>query len=101
MAKTKKKYRKSKPFRVSIGVVAGLMPGVSNAFSALQLYGIDGMGTQISRDYLGYDPKSGAWHLFLMKGGALPLFLGGLISKLATKSGLNRIISNAIPFIKI
>lgn len=102
MARAKAKRRKRRGFTLPVAVVAGFLPGATNAWSALQSYGANGMATQLSRDYLGYDPKSQKWYSQLMWGGAWPLLIGLVVHKGASMLGVNRALANAgIPILRI
>ena len=101
MAK-KKKHRKRAGFTLSVSLMAGLLPGVSNAWTALNTGGIRGLGVQVSRDYLGYDPVSQRFYAPLMMGGTGPLLIGVLGHWVAAKFGINRMLANAkIPVLRL
>lgn len=98
----KRKTRRKKGFTLPIAVLAGFVPGVANAFDAMQTYGVKGMGVQVSRDYLGFDPQTNKWYPGLMWGGTFPLILGIVVHKVASVFGVNRALGRAnIPFIRI
>lgn len=102
MARTKKKHRRRGGFKVSIAIVAGLLPGVSRLLYHTQAGGIQGLSTEAARIYTGYDPASGRWIPSLMWYGFLPLTLGVVIHKVASKLGINRALGQAgIPFIRV
>lgn len=101
MAKKRATHKRRQKFTLSIGIVAGLMPGLSNAFSALNHYGFNGMGVQVSRDFLGYDPQSKRWLPSLMMGGLGPLAIGMIVHKAASILGVNRMLARVIPILRI
>lgn len=101
-ARTKARTRRRAKFTLPVAVIAGFLPGVSSALTALQTYGFNGLSVQVSRDYLGYDPQSKGWYPRLMWGGTAPLAIGLIVHKVASMLGVNRALGRAgIPFIRI
>lgn len=106
----KKKSHRRHGFTVPVSVVAGFTPGLARLvthFSNPSLHGaangIEAVGIEASRIYLGYDPRDGSWNGALMMLGIMPLVLGGLVHKfIGGTLGVNRMIARAgIPVIRL
>jgi hypothetical protein len=90
-----------KSFSLSLGIVAGLMPGVSQLWAAKN-YGLGQVARVASRDYIGYDPDTGHFNGSFLRYGAYPLLIGVIAHFLASKLGINRALGRAgIPVIRI
>jgi hypothetical protein len=101
MAK-KTKHRRKKSFTIPIAVVAGLAPGLTSAWNALNTGGPQGLSVNLQRNYLGYDPVSRRFWSPLMAGGTYPLMFGLVGHFLASKLGFNRMLASAgVPIIRI
>ena len=102
MARTKKKKRSKRGFKLSLAIVAGLLPGVTNVYDGFKEGGLKGAGDTASMVYLGYDPIQGDWRPSMMWMGLYPLALGLIIHKAAGMLGVNRMLANAgIPVVRV
>ena len=102
MAK-RKKGRRSKPgMTIPIAVTAGILAGMKRPISfALKGRWEDAVNVT-SRYYTGWDPDKRQWEYTDMKVGVVPLVVGVLVHKLASKLGVNKMIARAgIPIIRI
>lgn len=100
--KGKNKHHKKPGFKLSIAVVAGLLPGVSRMLYHAQAGGFQGLTTEAARIYTGYDPVDGSWHMWRMWYGTYPLLLGVIVHRVASLIGINRALARAgIPFVRL
>lgn len=103
MAKKKKRYSRKKA-QFSLGVAAGMAPLLSTAYKGWKSGGFNadgGLPEAVSTALFGVD-AAGTFEFHRMKRGALPLVMGVLGHKVATKLGINRAISSAgIPYLRI
>lgn len=86
--------------RISLGLVMGLVPVAKRLGS---LYKAGGMG-YLPNIYLSFIPYDFAQKRFdpqFLSTGLYPVAAGVLLSKLATKLGVNRAIANLVPYVKI
>lgn len=89
MAKSKKKSRKKNGMVVPVGIVAGFMPLAINSYTWVKDLGWQrGIG-MASSTLIGYNYATGSWDWNNMRFGALPIFLGMIVSRIATRFGLN------------
>lgn len=98
MAKRKKK-RRARDKRMSVLTLAGLgiatMPAIQNAAEGHYEAALAELGAR----FTGYNFQSKAFNLqYALINGYLPVVLGAMGSKVATKVGANRAIKN-VPFI--
>jgi len=100
MAKAKNKTSKKRTKKVSLAVVIGAMPLVTNSWNGYKAFGLEGLADAASGAMTGYSPMSGSWAAFRLMRGLVPLLIGGFATKMAGKLGVNRAISS-IPFVKI
>lgn len=100
MSKKSATHRK-KSFTIPIGVVAGIMPGISKVYSARSA-GLNGMVYTGTAIYTGYHTTDGSWGFRDMKQGLMPLVLGLGIHKLAQVAGINRMLAQSgIPLLRV
>ena len=97
-------------FTLPIAVVAGFTPGLSrmwyhfnNPGESGASSGIEAVGTEAGRIYLGYDPRDGSFTPYYMTFGTLPIVIGWLIHKfVGGKLGVNKMLSQAgIPILRL
>jgi hypothetical protein len=110
MARKKKIQHARKP-SISLAVIAGLSPtpimgyqGYLNAKGAGMTSGaaINDTLALTTMRWTGYNPKGAYWNIGAMKYNLLPAFVGVGIHKLASKTGVNRMIKSAgIPWVVI
>lgn len=100
MAKNKVHHKKPS-MRVSIAVLAGLAPGVSNAVTTAKNVSIQEAGRGLIYDYTGYNTHDGTWSMAGFRRGAVPLLAGMAAHFVAQKTGINRQIARVIPFVSI
>lgn len=100
MAK-KKRRRNGNGFKLPIAVVAGFIPGVWRVTSKMGA-GFNTMANEAGRVYLGYDSWTGQFNFGAMKFGTLPIILGIVLHKVASRLGVNRALASAgVPIIRI
>lgn len=87
--KSRRRSRKPK-MTIPVAVIAGFAPlGVNAAIWVRDLGWTKGLGTAAGT-LTGYDYATGKWNMALMRFGALPIFIGVIVHKLANRFGLNR-----------
>lgn len=110
MARRKTKHRRKKQMTLPISVVAGFAPGLSRLWTHFQnpglhgaSNGIEALGIEAGRIYLGYDSRDGSWNGALMTLGTYPAIGGVLVHKfIGGKLGVNRMLASAgIPIIRL
>lgn len=94
--------RRKAGFTIPVAVVAGFMPLVNQALIGYREGGIQRVSDRVVASMTGYDPATQQWHASHMVHGPLPIVLGILGHKLASRLGVNRALSQAgVPFIRI
>jgi len=87
--RTKRKYSRKRGMKIPIAVVAGFTPLAINTFAWVRDMGWQtGFGMAAST-ITGYNFATGKWSMENLKFGALPMIIGVIVSKLATKLGIN------------
>lgn len=99
MAK-KKSRRRSRGLGIPpVSIIAGVLPGVANVLGGFQAAGLRGAAQTASVIYTGYDPNTGQWNLAWMGRGTMPILIGFLVHRVASRVGINRTLASArIPF---
>jgi len=110
VAKRKNGNHKKKT-TISVMVVAGFIPGVTNLHRAYQqrIHGqstaLGDLAVEASRIFMGFDPRAGVQDRFNLEWfgmGGMPVILGALAHKIAGRLGINRMLARAgVPFIRI
>lgn len=104
MAKRKKSRSRKNGTQISLAVAAGMAPLLSNAYQGWKAGGFNadgGLPEALSTSLFGVD-AAGTFYASRMKKGALPLVMGILGHKAASKLGVNRAIARAgIPYLRI
>lgn len=102
MATRKKGRRHSNGKFVSIAVVAGVAPGLVNAYNGYRASGVNGAVNSLTRNYTGFDTSTRQWRFENMLEGWAPLAGGILVHKIANMLGVNRMLARSIfSFIRI
>lgn len=101
--KTKGKYkRRKRNFTLPIAVVGPLLAEGVKVGKAVAAGDTRKAMEYIVADYTGYNINSNDFDLTRLKNGLLPLMFGGGVHKLATKFGINRMLSGAgVPWLRI
>lgn len=98
----KKKERKARSFTLPLAPIVGLGAGLSVPIQDLMAGNYKGAIEGATRNYTGYDPVSGQWNASYLWNGAVPLLIGILVHKIASKLGVNRVLGQAgVPIIRI
>jgi len=80
----------------SLGIIAGLLPGVTRSFAVFQANGAQAGANEALSIYSGFDPTTRQWSLQNMQFGLIPLVAGLLLSRFVGGSlGVNRILGRA------
>lgn len=88
--------------RISLAVVAGLVPAASHAIDQLRYNSPADAAKSLLNDFTGYNAWNNQWNWQGMKRGLLPAMLGVGVHKAANKFGINRALRDAgIPWICI
>lgn len=95
--------RKARATTIPIAVVAGLIPAGSTLMSAYQQAGLPAVMQHASMMTTGYDPTDGRIKIgYAVQKLYGPLAIGFIAHTLATKLGVNRMLSRAgVPLIRI
>lgn len=100
-AKKSSKHRRRQT-RIPLAVLAGFSVPAMEAYKAFGETGISGATGILLAGFTGYNKWEHKFILGNLKLGLVPVGLGLIVHKLATKFGLNRIIRNSgIPYIEI
>ena len=110
MAKRRGKTIHKKKMTVSLAVIAGLAPTAIMGYSFYQqaqkvtpdnAQWANNFGNIVAR-WIGYNPNTALWVPDQLKYNLLPAVVGFGIHKVATKLGINRMLSGSgIPFVRI
>lgn len=93
---TKKKRRRAGS-KISIAIVAGLIPGMAFSLSpGIKNGDWNATAVRMASAYTGYNSEAKKWAWYYMKDGALPLLLGVMAHKIAGRIGLNRAIAGSL-----
>lgn len=86
-----------------IGIIAGLLPGVTRTFATFQASGAQRASSEALAIYSGYDPMTRQWSIGNMSFGLLPLFAGLALHRFVGGGlGVNRILARSkVPFLRI
>lgn len=94
--------RRSSGFTAPVLVLAGFMPLVNQAVIGYREGGIQRVSDRVVASLTGYDPATQQWNAAHLVHGAVPIGLGIIGHKLASKLGVNRALAQAgIPFIRL
>lgn len=97
-----KRRRSRKSSTVSMSLLAGIVAGMYAPATYLAHGDLKNTMRFVSRNYTGYDPMEGNWHIYDIRKGLVPLMIGAAVHKVAGKVGINRAIGRSgIPFIRI
>jgi len=98
----KKVARKAKGMTLPLAVVGGLLPGATAVITTGTKTGWEAAGRTAGFIYTGYDYTTGKWSIDNMRLGLMPLVVGVLVHKVASRLGINRAIaSTGLPFVRI
>jgi len=88
---------------VPIGIIAGLLPGVTRTFATFQANGAQAASNEALAIYSGYDPATRVWSIQNMAFGLLPLFAGLALHRFVGGGlGINRILGRSrVPFLRL
>lgn len=101
MAKAKVAKKKAQ-FTVSLASAAGFVPLAKTAYDGYQFGGITTAMNEVTLAMTGYDPQRRVWRAANLMKGAVPIGLGLLVHKIASKLGVNRALGRAkIPFLRV
>lgn len=105
-----KRNRRKVSFTLPVAVVAGFAPGLSrcayhfaNPGEHGASNGIEAVGVEAGRIFLGYDSRNGEFNAGWATLGTLPILAGVLVHKfIGGKLGVNRMLASAgIPVIRL
>lgn len=88
MAK-KKKYRRKTGMKVPVAVVAGFAPLAINGYAWVRDMGWQTGFGMVASTLTGYNFATGQWSAQNLRFGMLPIIVGMIVSKMATRLGLN------------
>jgi len=88
---------------VPIGILAGMLPGVTRSFGVFQARGAQAGANEALAIYTGFDPQTRQWSVQNMAFGLLPLIAGLLLTRFVGGGlGINRLLGRArVPLIRI
>jgi len=88
---------------VPIGLVAGMLPGVTRSFNVFQSKGAQSGANEALAIYTGFDPQTRQWSIQNMQFGLIPLIAGLLLSRFVGGGlGINRMLARArVPLLRI
>jgi len=88
---------------VPVGLIAGMLPGVTRSFSVFQARGAQQGANEALAIYTGFDPLTRQWSIANMQFGLIPLIAGLLLSQFVGGGlGINRMLSRArVPLLRI
>lgn len=86
---SKSSHKRSRT-KISIALVAGLLPGAANVWGGFKAGGLEGAAQTAAVIYTGLDPQTGQWNLAWMGRGTIPILAGFLVSRIASRIGVNR-----------
>jgi len=86
-----------------IGIIAGMLPGVTRSFSVFQRGGAQAGANEALAIYTGFDPQTRQWSVANMQHGLIPLIAGLLLTRFVGGGlGVNRILARArVPLLRI
>jgi hypothetical protein len=88
----RKSYRRGKAkMKIPVLILAGAVPGIVNVFTAFKEAGPEWAMKKTALVYGGYDVDSGVFNAAWLRHGTYPLVIGAIVSKLASKFGLNKV----------
>lgn len=102
MAKKRQKGHHKKGFTLPIAALAGFVPLALKGKADLEAGGLPYLGRGLCLRTTGINVDDGKWYPHYLMEGVGPIILGGLIHKLASKVGINRMLASAgIPILRI
>lgn len=102
MAKRGKKRSSKKGPTIPLAIAAPLVSVGADYANSVKSQGFAQASRFLNEKMTGFDISTGQFHFSSMKYGALPVVVGGLVHKMASKVGINRAIAGAgIPWIRI
>jgi len=102
MAKAKKRRHSKKGFTIPLAALAGFIPLANQAVLGWREGGIVRVGDRVTASLTGYDPATQKWNSGHLVHGPVPIMLGILTHKVASKLGVNRMLASAgVPWLRI
>jgi len=88
---------------VPIGIIAGLLPGVTRTFATFQASGAQQASNEALAIYSGYDPQTRQFSVANMSFGLLPLIAGLVLHRVVGGMlGVNRTLAQSkVPLLRI
>jgi len=100
--KKKKGSHRKKGLNIPMAVVGGIIPVVTRGAATIQASGWKVGLNNVASWFTGWDANTGNWSIKNLYYGALPIGVGMVVHKVASRLGVNRALASAgIPFFRV